>query len=107
MAPRRLITFSDVPHWKDTEAEGVQLEEIMGHELRIDAFETAPGMSGGEEYEQLFVLAHDVDEDKLVKFRCGSKVMLDQLREVPTDEFPVLAALFQEGSGVNKYYTFK
>lgn len=107
MSERRLTSFSDVPYWKETAAEGCVVKDILGVELRIDEFTTAPGKSEDEEYENLFVLALNLETEIPIKFRCGSKVMLDQLKEVPADEFPVLAAIYEEGSGNRKYYTFK
>lgn len=107
MSGRRLTSFSEVPFWKETDAEGTTVQALFGVELSIEAFTTTPGKLDGEEYENVFIMAMNVEDNVHIKFRCASKVMLDQLREVPEDEFPVIAAIFEEGSGVNKYYTFK
>ena len=109
-SPRKRISdYQNQRLFENIDMEYDNLGNLIGKEILI--YDYLTGTRYGEDVEEFqfaeFLFSDPEDIEPVYACWTASKVVVDQLQQVPKDELPVAAEVGQAGKGNRKYYTLK
>ena len=102
--PRRITHYTSLTGFQEVLARSVPFETLTDQDILIMGVEEKEITTPEGKVAGAAILLTLVESGELIKSLTFSSVVFDQLRQVPSSEFPVLATVSVGGKGTRKFF---
>lgn len=100
---KRLTDYVNVGAGERLEGEKVELEDILGEDIKMTDFNVVPSTKFAKEGEKKdFVVIQFMREGKLFVVMTGGGVVVDRIKEMPKNYLPVMIKIVRKTSPESK-----